>query len=191
MNLELLYLIPVNYLLAGLFLGIYLFRNYYPRKKFFKEYSPASHFGEYDLRISDAIYHLMTIGATTYLLFTTEFYVGLLFGGFVLLFFSSIYRAWTLKYLKKYWTPIVEKKGKLSLIRKGPYKNTRHPLFTSWFIETIAIGIIAPHPVILLGVLINTIITIIRLQKEEQMLMRKLKDYDRYARRTGALTPWF
>jgi protein-S-isoprenylcysteine O-methyltransferase Ste14 len=77
------------------------------------------------------------------------------------------------------------------LVKTGPYRLIRHPIYTAYFMNYLGGGLLASHwvltfiPVIFFGVLVFN-----RMGKEEQMLRKEFgAEYENYASQTGILLP--
>lgn len=76
------------------------------------------------------------------------------------------------------------------LVRSGPYRLTRHPMYTSLLLATL--GWVLALPVwwrwgLWVGLLI---VLITKLTYEEQLLQSRFADYQLYKQRTWRLFPW-
>ncbi len=77
------------------------------------------------------------------------------------------------------------------LVKTGPYRLIRHPIYTAYFMNYLGGGLLASHwvltfiPVIFFGILVFN-----RMGKEEQMLREEFgAEYQEYASQTGMLLP--
>lgn len=98
-------------------------------------------------------------------------------------------------HLGKNWSTIVE--GRLPkskrLIKTGPYKYIRHPIYSAAFITIIGFGILSANWILfIVPFLIFLILYLIRMPKEEKTLVKHFgKEYSDYMKKTGRLTPRF
>jgi len=76
------------------------------------------------------------------------------------------------------------------LVTHGPYRWVRHPLYTVGMTLFVSMALIAANWFILLATLLSFVMLLVRLPKEEEMLIAKFGDeYREYMQRTGSLLP--
>jgi len=95
--------------------------------------------------------------------------------------------------LGKNWSTIVE--GRLpkskKLVKTGPYKYMRHPIYSAAFITIIGFGIFTANWILfLVPLVLFLILYIIRMPKEEKALVNHFgKEYSDYMKQTGRVFP--
>jgi protein-S-isoprenylcysteine O-methyltransferase Ste14 len=78
------------------------------------------------------------------------------------------------------------------LVTEGPYALVRHPIYTGMAGKLLATGLTYSHWLgLLLGVIVFTIGTVVRVHSEERLLRAEFgAEFDAYARRVPAVVPW-
>ena len=78
------------------------------------------------------------------------------------------------------------------LVTAGPYALVRHPIYTGMAGKLLATGLTYSHWLgLLLGVIVFTIGTVVRVRSEERLLRAEFgAEFDAYARRVPAVVPW-
>ena len=91
--------------------------------------------------------------------------------------------------LRKYFSDHIEIKDNHELIEKGPYKFIRHPAYAGNIIQAVGIPLIlnAYYSLGISAVLI--FLFLYRLKLEEEVLIRTVKGYRDYVKRTDRLIP--
>ncbi len=104
-----------------------------------------------------------------------------------LLLLEQVHRA-----LGENFSPILELRQEHSLIRSGPYKRIRHPMYTSGFLFFIGAGLLSANLAVLLFPNISfLLLVLLRLPDEEKMLAERFgPEWDEHVRHTGAFIPW-
>jgi protein-S-isoprenylcysteine O-methyltransferase Ste14 len=75
------------------------------------------------------------------------------------------------------------------VVRTGPYKFVRHPVYAAYVLQYLGIWLIYPSIVLAVGIAIWFGLTVTRMHFEERILMQAFPEYEAYKRRTGALFP--
>lgn len=183
MNIESIIKILVAFLLILFFLFRYLFLRYYKKfsYKFLIKYLVIIFLLIiYFSRIVD----FAIIPLNPYLRMVLGLIIVL--SGYSLFFISH-------QHLGKNWSAIlnnnVSKTSKL--IKTGPYKYIRHPMYSASFISVIGFGILTSNWLIfLISFLILLIFYIYKISKEERFLKQLFKkDYLDYKKMTGGFFP--
>ncbi len=77
-----------------------------------------------------------------------------------------------------------------SLMRKGPYRVIRHPMYTAVLL-LIWTAVVSHLSVLTLAIgVLASVIVVARVVVEERILRARYPDFDDYARRTKALVPY-
>jgi protein-S-isoprenylcysteine O-methyltransferase Ste14 len=103
-----------------------------------------------------------------------------------LIYFRKIH-----KELGANWSPTLEIKVQHQLIKTGPYKSIRHPMYTQIWMWAIAQALIVSNIYAgFSGIIAWGIVYFIRVPKEEKMMQEYFgKEYTEYMARTGSVLP--
>ncbi len=97
---------------------------------------------------------------------------------------------WSVKTLGKHWSPMLESLDDHVVVRSGPYKRVRHPMYASYVVITTGMFLSTGNFALTILCLIITILIILRIPEEENFLLKKLgNDYRQYMTETGTLFP--
>ncbi len=98
---------------------------------------------------------------------------------------------WARRHLGANWSAAVTAKVDHQLIRSGPYKRLRHPIYTAMFGMHIGIAIASGEWHALAGVALLAIAYSRKIRLEEQTLRRVFGgEHDAYRQQSWALIPW-
>jgi protein-S-isoprenylcysteine O-methyltransferase Ste14 len=75
------------------------------------------------------------------------------------------------------------------MVRTGPYKLVRHPVYAAYALQYAGIWLIYPSVVLAVGITIWFGLTLLRMRFEERILTQAFPEYESYKRATGALFP--
>jgi protein-S-isoprenylcysteine O-methyltransferase Ste14 len=111
--------------------------------------------------------------------------------GIVISILSLFYFWWIHKTLGVNWSPTLEIRKGHQLIKAGPYKRIRHPMYSQIWLWTIAQFLIISNIFAgLSGILAWTILYFIRVPSEEKMMIEIFGDeYIEYMKQTGRVFP--
>ena len=109
--------------------------------------------------------------------------------GAVLTVFGTILRAWGIWTLGKYFSVHIEIKDNHELIENGPYRFIRHPAYAGNLLQAAGIPLILNAYCSLSISVILIFLFLYRLKLEEKVLIREVKGYRDYAKRTYRLIP--
>lgn len=111
--------------------------------------------------------------------------------GIIISVSSLPYFWWIHKTLGQNWSPSLEIRKEHELIKSGPYKWIRHPMYLQIFIWTIAQALIASNLMASpSGLMAWTFLYCIRIPKEEKMMIENFGDeYKLYINQTGKIFP--
>lgn len=131
---------------------------------------------------------LLIVPALEYSLFP-RYNFAVIVAGTVLTVFGTVLRAWGVWTLGEYFSAHIEIKDNHELIEKGPYKFIRHPAYAGNIIQAAGIPLIfnAYYSLGISAVLI--FLLLYRLKLEEDTLIREMKGYGDYTKRTYRLIP--
>jgi protein-S-isoprenylcysteine O-methyltransferase Ste14 len=113
--------------------------------------------------------------------------------GIVISILSLFYFWWIHKTLGVNWSPTLEIRKGHQLIKTGPYKRIRHPMYSQIWLWTISQFLIISNICAgLSGILAWTILYFMRVPKEEEMMIENFRDeYIQYKKQTGRIFPKF
>ena len=98
-------------------------------------------------------------------------------------------RAWSMWTLGKYFSAHIEIKNDHQLIESGPYKFIRHPAYAGNILQTVGFPLIL-NAYFSLGIsAVLILLFLYRLKLEEEILIREIKGYEDYTKRTDRLIP--
>jgi protein-S-isoprenylcysteine O-methyltransferase Ste14 len=88
------------------------------------------------------------------------------------------------------WSAAVEVKEEHALIRSGPYRYVRHPIYSGILLAVLGSAIALDRWRALLGFVLIFAALWLKARHEERRLVQVLPDYGAYARETAALIPF-
>jgi protein-S-isoprenylcysteine O-methyltransferase Ste14 len=102
---------------------------------------------------------------------------------------GTVLRAWGIWTLGKYFSVHIEIKDNHELIENGPYRFIRHPAYAGNLLQAVGIPLIlhAFYSLSISAVLV--FLFLYRLKLEEETLIREVKGYGDYTKRTYRLIP--
>ena len=161
-----------------------------------KEKESRKHHGDWTLLITSLMYFISVL-----LVVAEFFYIGrkinvLIFvTGLLIYIFAGILRFWSIKTLGGQWAIHLTNKSQLSgepiLIKKGPYKYIRHPIYLGHFLELVGTAMIfnAFYSLIFIFV-INLSLYVKRALYEEKISLHKFgNEYLSYKKETSFMLP--
>ncbi|MGC7872856.1 isoprenylcysteine carboxylmethyltransferase family protein [Desulfosporosinus sp. SYSU MS00001] len=99
---------------------------------------------------------------------------------------------WSHRALGRQYSPDLDLKEGHKLITRGPYSIIRHPMYTILIAFMISISLFSASTLILVPHMAALLLLLLRLDKEEAMLIEKFgADYREYMLKTGRLLPKF
>ena len=110
--------------------------------------------------------------------------------GFALGLVSLAFWTWTQIALGTEWSPQLQLRAEHHLVTTGPYARIRHPLYTAMIGMGTAFALISASWVFAFLDIVAIIGLLIRVPREEQMMLEEFKDeYRNYMNRTGRFLP--
>jgi protein-S-isoprenylcysteine O-methyltransferase Ste14 len=95
----------------------------------------------------------------------------------------------SLLFLRRNWSLSASIKEGHKLIKSGPYKLVRHPMYFSMTVIVLGTGLLIANYMMILFTPVVGIVYYIRARKEEALLRGEFPEYDRYAGETKMLIP--
>lgn len=110
--------------------------------------------------------------------------------GTVLLLLSTLFTFWSRWVLGKMWATNAAVKTEHQLVTEGPYRITRHPIYTGILGMTIGSAFSLGEGLIFLGLIFVLLFFLNRIRIEEQLMTQTFGDqYLRYKKSTPQLIP--
>jgi protein-S-isoprenylcysteine O-methyltransferase Ste14 len=110
--------------------------------------------------------------------------------GFFLQLGGLFFTIWARQHLGAQWSGIITFKENHRLIRTGPYKLIRHPIYTGFITASFGSFMTRGLCAGLLGFILITSTFTLKLKREEKLLRKHFgRDYDQYRRESWALFP--
>jgi protein-S-isoprenylcysteine O-methyltransferase Ste14 len=161
-----------------------------------KDKKPQRLYGNWTFPLVSAGYIILGI------IIITDFYVnntfnniGLAILGFCLLCLSIYVRFLSMYVLGKQWSTHahgVQKVKHVRLVKIGPYKYLRHPIYSSVFLEVFALSLIANSLYgFLCAIFLNVPLQLLRAYVEERASLRRFGNvYEKYIKEVPAFVPY-
>ncbi len=110
--------------------------------------------------------------------------------GTVLLAAGLAFAAWARRHLGRNWSADVVVKEDHALVRSGPYRYVRHPIYTGILFAFLGMVITFGEWRGLLAVLLAFVSFTVKSRAEEQRMLEIFPEYGEYRRETSALIPF-
>ena len=111
--------------------------------------------------------------------------------GTVLTLIGLLFAVWGRRHLGKYWSGIITLKEGHMLIRTGPYRLVRHPLYTGFLGGALGSAVTAHTYEAAFGFWLILIAYIVKIHREERLLTQKFGDeYLSFKREVKTLIPF-
>jgi protein-S-isoprenylcysteine O-methyltransferase Ste14 len=111
--------------------------------------------------------------------------------GFAVQAGSALFYFWTKQYLGRFWSSAVAIMKEHQLVRSGPYRLIRHPLYTGMLGMFIGTAIVSGQYHALIGVGLGVYAYWRKIRIEERALSERFgAEYNDYKRHSSALIPW-
>lgn len=91
--------------------------------------------------------------------------------------------------LRRNWSLSASVKEGHKLVKSGPYRLVRHPMYSSMTMIVLGSGLLIGNYMMILSIPVVSIVYYIRAEKEEGLLRGEFPEYERYARETRMLIP--
>jgi protein-S-isoprenylcysteine O-methyltransferase Ste14 len=183
MNLEIL--IKIIVLLLVIF--FFIFRSRFLRH--YKKFTPRTLIKYFIILF---LFYFYIFGYLDFAQINFNIYFRLIVGVIIIILGMSLL-FWAHSHLKINWSPIIEKKfsKSRSLVKSGPYKYIRHPIYTASFISLFGFFILTSNWLLTgIPLLIFISFYIHKIPMEEKELNNNFgKKYKEYTKTTGGLIP--
>jgi protein-S-isoprenylcysteine O-methyltransferase Ste14 len=111
--------------------------------------------------------------------------------GFTVQAGSALFYFWTKRYLGRFWSSAVAIMKDHQLVRSGPYRLIRHPLYTGMVGMFVGTAIVSGQYHALIGAALGVFAYWGKIRIEERALSEAFgAEYDEYKRHSSALIPW-
>jgi protein-S-isoprenylcysteine O-methyltransferase Ste14 len=112
------------------------------------------------------------------------------YAGDAITFFGLLFTVWARVHLGLYWSGEITLKVGHRLIRTGPYRLVRHPIYTGFLLAALGSAISAATGDALLGAVLVILALVVKLRREESLLIGEFGDeYRQFKLQTPALLP--
>jgi protein-S-isoprenylcysteine O-methyltransferase Ste14 len=102
-----------------------------------------------------------------------------------------LFAIWARVHLGRNWSRIVTLKQGHELIRSGPYRFVRHPIYTGYLTAVLGTAIVAETGDALVGFAIILVALLFKMGREETFMTREFGDeYQEYKQRAARLVPF-
>jgi protein-S-isoprenylcysteine O-methyltransferase Ste14 len=114
------------------------------------------------------------------------------FGVILLVLYLGLF-SWSHIALGRHWSGILEIHKDHELVKSGPYRLVRHPMYSTFFLWSFGIAVLSSNWLIFLVYTVAVIFMYLcRVSSEEEMMVEKFGDaYKEYMIQTGRLLPRF
>ena len=111
--------------------------------------------------------------------------------GLALTISGLLFTVWGRRHLGKYWSGIITLKEGHQLIRSGPYRFVRHPLYGGFLLAALGSTLTAGTGDALVGLLILLVAYLVKVRREEAILTREFgNQYLQFKKEVAALCPF-
>ena len=105
--------------------------------------------------------------------------------------FGLLFAVWGRVHLGRYWSGMITLKQGHKLIRTGPYRCVRHPLYTGFVTAVFASALMIGTIDAFLGLLIVVAAYLVKIRREETLLTNQFADeYPQFKQEVAALVPF-
>ena len=111
-------------------------------------------------------------------------------GAFIFFLGDTVF-LWAHYALGRNWSPVLEIRESHELIKDGPYRYVRHPMYTALFLIGMGLALLSANWIVGGSSLGSVVLMyLVRISSEEQMMSERLGEaYREYSKRTGRLVP--
>ena len=116
---------------------------------------------------------------------------GLTILGLVLLIGSTLFTLWARWTLGRMWSYVPSLREHHELHTNGPYRFTRHPIYTGILGMVLGSALVTGLGGVLVALLVLALVFLVRIQREERLLLQTFgEQYSRYQRDVPRLVPF-
>jgi len=109
--------------------------------------------------------------------------------GLALMAAATLFHIWARVHLGRNWTGQVTIKTDHQLVRSGPYRFIRHPIYTALVALALGTAIISARWLSLLGAAVFLVAYLRKLRIEETALSQTFAEWEEYRKKSWALVP--
>ncbi len=102
---------------------------------------------------------------------------------------ATLFHIWARVHLGRNWTGQVTIKTDHQLVRSGPYRFIRHPIYTALVALALGTAIISARWLSLLGAAVFLVAYLRKLRIEETALSQTFAEWEEYRKKSWALVP--
>jgi protein-S-isoprenylcysteine O-methyltransferase Ste14 len=111
--------------------------------------------------------------------------------GLVLLVGSTLFTLWARWTLGRMWSPVPALREHHELHTNGPYRVTRHPIYTGILGMLLGSALITGFGGVLVGLLVLAGVFLARISREEKLMLQTFgEQYSRYQRQVPRIVPF-
>ncbi|HUH78807.1 MAG TPA: isoprenylcysteine carboxylmethyltransferase family protein [Methanoregula sp.] len=111
--------------------------------------------------------------------------------GILITIAGLLFAVWARVHLGRYWSPVAEIQVDHRLIRSGPYRYVRNPIYTGILTGFVGTAIVIGLWVAVLACVVGFIAFLLKIRSEEKLLLEKFGgEYVRYRQEVKSLIPW-
>lgn len=149
------------------------------------------------------LFHIAVAGAAFALVFDPDTAIGPLamrfvpdtldvaWTGFMITVFAALFTIWARLYLGGNWSAVVTIKDNHELVRRGPYRLVRHPIYAGMLLGLAGTALVFGEYRCLAGLLVAFLSFLLKYKLEERYLVEEFGDaYRGYRKRVKALIPF-
>jgi protein-S-isoprenylcysteine O-methyltransferase Ste14 len=103
---------------------------------------------------------------------------------------SFAFAWWARIHLGRLWSGGVVLREDHKVVDSGPYALVRHPIYAGLFAAVVAMAVVRPTPLALVGAPLFVLGFTLKARVEERFIEQALPDYGDYRRRVGMIVPW-
>src|SRR2546421_2281066 len=113
------------------------------------------------------------------------------FSGAAITVLGLLFSLWSRIHLGRYWSGIITLKEGHKLIRTGPYRFVRHPLYSGFLAAVFGTSLVAGTGDALIGFAIIFVAYLVKMSREETVLTNEFgDDYRTFKRERSAIIPF-
>lgn len=87
------------------------------------------------------------------------------------------------------FTVVPEPRSTAQLVTRGPYARVRHPMYTAVLLGALGAALMRNSAIDWIACVLLVVVLLLKINREEQLLMTRYPEYVDYRSRTAALVP--